>query len=321
MNIENEGGGLNKYRQDIIYTILTLLLSTIFFSKILLHPDQIIYSPYSDTISHFYPWYYFADSMLKTGNLPLWNPYTFSGNPFIGNPQIAMFYPLNSLLFFVPTYIAFGYSYLLHIFLAGIFMYIFMRYIKLDKISSFLSGIIFMFSAFLITHIYAGHYTMIAAACWIPSIFLLFEIALNKRSMFYGLLTGILIGIQFLAGHMQISLYTLFALGLYLSFRSFLILRKNKDYKITLKLYSIFALAFFVGILLSAIQLIPSLELSKYTTRAGGVSYEFATSHSFPIQSFITFVLPNFFGNFATETYWNVWNYWELSPYIGILPL
>lgn len=84
-------------------------------------------------------------------------------------------------------------------------MYIFARYIKLDRTSSLLSSIIFMFSGFFVAHIYMGHYTIIAVACWIPLIFLLFEIALNKQSLFYGLITGVFIGFQFLAGHMQIS--------------------------------------------------------------------------------------------------------------------
>ena len=321
MNIENEKIGLNKYRQDILFVLLLLLLTTIFFWKVILHPDQIIsYSTHNDLISYVYPFYYFADTMLKTGNLPFWNPYTFCGNPFIANPQIAMFYPLNNLLFIIPTYLAFGYSYLLHIFLGGLYMYIFTRHIKLDKVSSFLSSIIFMFSGFVVFHT-CGHHSMISVAIWIPLIFLLFETALTKRSLFYGLLTGIPIGIQFLAGHLQISFYILFALALYLIFRSFLIIKQERDYRVPIIFFSIFILASVVGILLSAIQLIPSFELSKYVTRAGGTSYDFATSYSFPLQNSITFVLPNFFGNPTAGTFWNVWNYYELSQYIGILPL
>ena len=85
------------------------------------------------------------------------------------------------------------------------------------------------------------------------------------------------------------------------------------------KIVIISASALLIGISLSAIQLLPSLELSQHITRASGTSYEFATSHSFEIQNFITFVSPNFFG--FENTYWNVWYYWELSVYIGILTL
>jgi len=282
---------IKEWKPDLILIIILFLLTCIFFWKILLNPDQMTY--FSDTYRQFYPWRFFMENNYIQNQLPLWLPYSSSGEPFIGNIQTAIFYPVNIAMFSIfPTYLAFGYSYLLHIFLAGLFMYIFMRYIKLDKTCSLLSSIIFMYSGFLITHTYAGHYTVITAACWIPLIFLLFEIALNKKSLFYGLLIGIPIGLQLLAGHMQTSFYTLIALGLYLIFRLFLIIRANRDYK-----------------------------LSQHITRAGGTSYEFAASYSFPIQNFITFVSPDFFGNPVDGTYWHIWNYWELSLYIGILTL
>jgi len=304
---------------DFIFIAFLFLLTCIFFWKILLHPNQMIYG--KDIVSLGYPGYFFADNMLKNGTLPFWEPYASSGNPFILNAVTFIFYPINLIMFSIfPVYLGFGYNFILHTFLAGLFMYIFMRYIQLDKMSSFLSSIIFMFSGYAIPHIYAGHDVFIAAGCWVPLIFLLFMIALNKRSLFYGLLTGIPIGIQLLVGHIQIPYYTIFALGLYLLFRCFLIVRENRDYKTVFKLFYIFALALVVGILLSAIYLIPAFELSKYITRAGGVNYDFATSYSFPLQNFITFILPNFFGN-PDINYWGQPNYWELSSYIGILPL
>lgn len=300
----------NKYKQDILFVSLLLLLTTIFFWKVILHPDQIIYSKYSDTIAQVYPFYHFVDATLKTGNLPLWNPYTFCGNPSMSIPYNTMFYPLNILLFIIPTYLGIGYIYLLHIFLGGFFMYIFMRYIKLDEVSSFLSSIIFMFSGFFVMFIGAGHYAKISTAIWIPLIFLLFEVALNKRSLFYGLLIGVPIGIQFLAGHIQISFYILFALALYLLFRSFLIIKQERNYKVAIKFFLIFIVALLTGFALSATKLIPLLEFSKYTGRAGGVSYDFATSYSLPLESLITFVLPKFF----------FFSNWPLL-YIGFLPL
>lgn len=311
---------IRSRENDLVFITFLALLSCIFFWKVILRPDQMIY-PAMDTIGQYYPWRFFAESMLKDGELPLWIPYTFSGEPFIANMQTAMFYPLNVILFSIfPPHLAFGYGYLVHIFLAGFFMYLFMRYIKLDKFSSFISAIVFMFSGYLTAQIQAGHYTIVAVACWIPLIFLLFEIALNKKSLFYGLVTGIFIGFQFLAGHLQTSFYILFGLGLYFLFRSFFIIKENKNckYKISPKLFSILISALVVGVLLSAIQLVPSFELSRYITRAGGVGYEYATSYSFPLQNFVTFLSPHFFGSPVDGTYWGMWNFWELSAYIGI---
>ena len=277
---------------------------------------------FRDTSRQFYPWRFFAESMLAEGQLPLWIPNAFSGAPFVANMQTAIFYPPNAAVFAIfPNALAFGYSFFFHIFLAGLFMYLFLRYIKLDRFCAFLSSIIFMYSGFLIAHTYAGHYSIITSVCWLPLTLLLFEMALRKKSLFHGLLIGIPIGLQFLAGHAQISFYSLIVLGLYFLFRSFLFVKESKDYKRVSKLLLILALALGVGISLAAIQLIPSFELSQHVTRAGGASYEFATSYSFPPHNLITTIMPNFYGNPVEESYLNVWNYWELSLYVGILTL
>lgn len=141
--------------QDIVLVMFLLLLASIFFWKVILFPDQMIYSVHHrleytvipDTVTAYYPWAFFANSILENGNLPLWLPHSFSGEPFIANPQTAIFYPLNIILFSIfPAHSAFGYGILLHLFLAGFFMYLLVRYIGLDKVSSLISAILLLVS-------------------------------------------------------------------------------------------------------------------------------------------------------------------------------
>ena len=315
---------IKSWKTDLVFITFLFLFTCVFFLKILLHPDQIIYSTCSDTVRQYYPWRFFAESMLKEGQLPLWIPYTFSGEPFIANIQTAVFYPLNIILFSIfPAYLAFGYSYLLHIFLAGLFTYILMRYLKLDYFSSFVSAIIYMFNGSLILYVWGGGYPQICSVVWAPLAFIFLDISLSKRSLFYGVIAGIPISFMFLAGHIQIALSILYAIILYFLFKCFLIIKQEKDYKKLSKLFSMFVLALTIGILLSAIQLVPSFELSKYVTRAGGVSYDFATQGSVPPQNLLTFILPNLFGSIVEHTYWGAeigaW-FWAYG-YIGFFPL
>ena len=314
--------GYSKLAPDLIFILFLLVAAVIFFGKVLLTPDQIIGAQWgNDTINFFYPIYNLAYSVIGNGDFPYWNSFVFSGYPLAANPQLALFYPLNFLFLVLPTDIAFGYSYFLHVFLGGLFMYLLVRYIGLDRVCAFVSAIIFMFSAFLITHIYAGHYSMICAAIWIPLIFLLFEMALRQKSMFYGLLTGAILGIQLLAGHVQMSYLILIALAFYLVFKCFLILRQERDYKKIGRPLLIFALVLIAGISLSAIQLIPTYEFSLYSTRAGGMSYEFATSYSLEPG-----LLPLLIDNPWAGPSWvsgdmGIFWFWEYASYIGILPL
>jgi hypothetical protein len=307
-----------------------LLLACIFFWKVILFPDRLIYVVYhymgvtgiSDIYNSMYPWSFFTDSLLEKGNLPLWLPYSLSGEPFIANPQTAVFYPLNIILFSIfSANLAFGYGVLLHVFLAGFFMYLLVRYIGLDKVSSLISAIVFMFGSFLINRL--GVYSMITTIAWLPLIFLLFSIALDKKSYFWGLTTAIFLSLQFLAGQTQFFLYTVFALGIYLLFRSFFVLKETnwnfRDRKY-LNYFIIFVLVLTVCVLLSAIQLFPALELSKYTTR-GDWSYDDTTYASLPPQHIITFLLPWFFGNPIGGNYWGEGGYGEIALYLGIFPL
>lgn len=322
--------GHRRELSDIVFVMFLLLLAGIFFWKVILFPDRLIYVAYhymgvtgiSDIWNSWYPGRFFMDSLLEKGNLPLWLPYSLSGEPFIANPQTAVFYPLNIILFSIfPANLAFGYGVLLHVFLAGFFMYLLVRYIGLDKVSSLISAIVFMLGSFLINH--TANYAMITTIVWLPLIFLLFSIALDKQSLFWGLTTAIFLSLQFLAGQTQFFLYTVFALGLYLLFRSFLVLKETnwnfRDRKYP-NYFSIFVLVLTVCVLLSAIQLFPSLELSKYTTRADW-SYDGATSYaSLPPQHIITFLLPGFFGNPFSGNYWGEAGS-ELALYLGIFPL
>ena len=309
---------VQAWKPDLIGITCLFLSACIFFWPVLFHPDQMF--GFNDIVYVSYPWGFFTERMLSEGQFPLWLPYSYSGEPFVANIQATVFYPPNLILFSIfPAYLALGYGFLLHVFLAGFFMYILMRYLKLDRGCSFLSSIIFMYSGFFLAHTIRGHYTVISAACWLPLIFLLFEMALKKTSVFYGVFTGIPITLQFLAGHTQISLYTLFALGLYLVFRSLSSIKEKRAFKEVAHLFAISALAVGVGVLLAAIQLLPTFEFLGLATRGGGVSYDFATTYSFPRQNLITFLLPNFYGNFVSN--WGLWHYAEVCVYIGILPL
>src|SRR5262245_39077086 len=44
----------------------------------------------SDYVYVFRPWREFATASLRTGHIPLWNPYNHAGAPFLGNGESAV---------------------------------------------------------------------------------------------------------------------------------------------------------------------------------------------------------------------------------------
>src|SRR5438874_2092169 len=55
----------------------------------------------TDPVRQTYPWKNLVIEAEKKLNLPLWNPYNFSGTPLLANFQSGTFYPFNILYFFM----------------------------------------------------------------------------------------------------------------------------------------------------------------------------------------------------------------------------
>ncbi len=111
-----------------------LFLATLgFFWRILFTPDAWKPAGGGDLVSFLFPVYRFAAANLTSGNLPLWNPHLYSGAPFLADMQTGLFYPLNQLLFLLLPdfpYEALEGMAVLHVFLAGLFMYLCLRYLE-----------------------------------------------------------------------------------------------------------------------------------------------------------------------------------------------
>src|SRR3990167_9888848 len=99
-----------------------------------------------DVIRLLYPDKEFSIRMFKNLELPLWNPYNFSGNPHAASLQSGPFYPLNILFLFLPYIAPWTIFIVLQPILTGIFSYLFARELKLSTKSSVFSGLLFAFS-------------------------------------------------------------------------------------------------------------------------------------------------------------------------------
>ncbi len=290
---------------------LLISLGLLFFGKITFMSEAFFRG---DLIIYFYPMKLFYAEGLKEFNLPLWLPYNQCGFPLLAVGNLGFLYPINLLLFFsLPTVIGINLTYIIHYILAGIFTYFYAKVIGLPRISAIVSGIIFMFSGFLLAHL--QHIDILTTAIWLPLILIFIEkILQGNKTPVYVLLAGIFIGMQILAGHQQITLYSLLCISLYFFFG---VLCRH-PHKILTSLV-IFILIMFIGFGIGAVQLIPTYELLSLSDRGGGINLKYANSHNFSPLHFITFILPYFLGDLTT--YYGEWNFEEGYAYIGIFTL
>ncbi|MDO8658899.1 MAG: YfhO family protein [Candidatus Levybacteria bacterium] len=303
------------------YLLLLFILPLLFFSKIILSTDSMFF-PSQDIVSIFsQEKNLFADTIRTHKTLPLWNPYVFSGSPFIGNPSSSMFYPLNLLFLLFPTDIAFSYMFIVDSILIGFFTFLFARSINLSRFGSFISGLITMFSGPMLTQIFPGHLINLDSFIWLPLILLLYELSIKKQKSVYAIMASIPIALSFFGGASQIAVFSLFSASIYFLLRVILTLPKDKKLIYLSKTFITLAASIAIGLLLASVQILPSSEFSKLSARAQGLSYEFASDFSLHPKQLISFVLPYFFGNPLEGTYWGKGNFWELNGYLGIFPL
>lgn len=329
----------------ILFFLITvgIFFMPIFFGKIpipadtiigLYHPYRDLYSkeypqgiPYknyliTDPVRQQYPWKILTVLAEKKLQLPLWNPYNFSGTPHLGNFQSAAFYPLNVFYFFVPFSSAWTLLIVFQPILAGIFMYLYLDYFKLKKIASLLGAITWVFSGFFVSWLEWN--TIIQTALWLPLLLLAKEHLLVKFSKKWILVFLLAECSAIFAGHLQVYFYFFLVSNIYLFARIFQILQRQIKQNLfvhIVKTYTPFLVLGATVLLITSIQWMPTLQFILLSARASDQTNWQTDGWFIPWQHLVQFIAPDFFGNPTTLNYSGVWNYGELVGYIGIIPL
>ncbi|MCY3763072.1 MAG: hypothetical protein OXH50_17640, partial [Gemmatimonadetes bacterium] len=161
---------------------------------------------------------------------------------------------------------------------------------------------------------------------WMPFLFAAFELAARRRSRRWLGLAAAVFALQLLAGHPQAALYSAAAAFLYALYRGFG-MRSSGDGRGPASPTAVWAAAvagtFALGAGMAAVQLVPTWELVQLSGRSEGLGYRQFASMSLPPERLVCLLLPDFFGNSATGSYWgrDAGFFIQLCPYVGVLPL
>lgn len=249
-----------------------------------------------------------AIDLLKSGQLPLWNPYILAGTPLLANFQSSPFSPTNFVYFVFDRLTAWSIQIMLQHFLAALFTYVLLRYWKVQKLPSLLGGIIFAFSGFnTIWSQWNGH---ALSAALIPLLLLFGDRWLARGKWFDGVGFSVAIAFQIYSGYPQVVFYTVVALDLLWLFR----FQKSKKFFTRTIMLGLFG---FLGLGLAAPQILPGRELLFISQREiEEYPYEWAF---LPFIKIITFFAPDYFGNHATQNYWGPQDYMSNTGFVGVV--
>jgi hypothetical protein len=270
----------------------------------------------SDLILENYQWKSFILESLRSGDIAglLWSPRLFAGAPFLAAGQHSALYPLTCSSTSCHSGWPMGCS---------------RGSNSASQPSPCTSScascgsarcprrsaqIAYAFSGFFIVSV---NFTMvIAAAAWLPLVLAMIEIVIRKQEekgatafspVPYIAAGAIFLALASLAGHVEITYYTLMVSGFYALWRLIVLWRRVRTPlpSLRLALWLLAMVAF--GLALSGAQLLPLYELVSQSFREGSASLQQVRDWAWPSQQVVTFFLPDFFGNPTHHTWFDIW--------------
>lgn len=310
--------------KDLLPCLILALLVLAFFNTAALGFDVIVLGDFtgSDLLDLHYPFKVALAESFRHFSVPLWLPNLSLGFPLLAEGQTGVFYPLNLLYVFLPTFFALNYSIIITFIIAGVGTYFYCQRLGFSRFSSLVSAIIIVFSAFFVTR--AKHLNMIAVAAWVPFLFYFTKRLFEDLKWRWAFIIGTILGIQFLAGHPQMTFFSTFILLLYFVFETWMTGRKRGFSSVIVTSLLSFVLILVLGLSLSAVQVLPTLELTGQGERT---QWTLANASNYPYhpKNLMSFISPYYFGNPASGTYKEAVTetgvFWENASYIGLLPL
>lgn len=264
---------MKKQRWQNVLGILGLAALTVLFFWRLALTNLVLAR--GDVLLYFYPLWDYRAEALRSGRIPLWNPYLFMGVPFLANSQAGVLYPFNWPLAGLPSPVAFKVAVIAHIILAGAGAILFARRaLGLRPTSAWLGGLLFALGGYLTAQV--EHINQLQGLAWLPFAFTLIAVYPGTLRGTLGL--AVVLALQLLAGHTQSAFITLVGLAFY---SLWMITKPALHLPSPVLRPWITLIGGAIGAAgLAGAQVIPTLELSRLSQRGGGLPFHEAISFS-----------------------------------------
>ena len=230
-----------------------------------------------DILNQYLLWWSYLGQQLRAGDIPGWNPYSFGGTPFLGDPQSGWMYVPAMVPFLLFSPIAAIKAYVVvELLIGGLSTYAFARVLSFSPLPSLAAAIAYTFGPFLEHNTYCcniqGH-----VAAWIPLGLLGVELGVRAASRHRRLVGWSICGLaisQMVAGWIgQGTYYGVLLVGSYLTYRLLFSATPRPRFAARIRWLIVHGAAIVViGGALSAAALLPRLDINQETNLANGYS-------------------------------------------------
>ena len=209
-----------------------------------------------DYLQEYLPWQKYMQDSIARGELPLWNRFQFCGTPFIANHLLSPFYPPIAIGLLVPYELSAYLINLIHFLIGSIFMYFYLRRIKLDGMPALIGALVFCSSGMFLPYFPPWG----AAIVWLPAVLFFVEGWMQGMSGLRSIAwSALFMGFWFMEGYPVFVVHGLYFVIFYIIFLAPAGKRLSTLGK--------FAVGIFVGAVISAVQNIPTLFFALESAR------------------------------------------------------
>ena len=282
------------FSKDWHWAVPLVLLNLLFFGDALF-TDQTFY--FRDVSFFHYPLKKLVTEAYASGEWPLWNPYIQLGQPLLANPNTMSLYPTQILFQILPFQVAFEMHFVLHCILGGIATFYLARNLEFCRSSAFIAAVIYNFSG--VTLSFVNLFNILPVVTFLPLLTLALIKLLQGVTVVRLLLASLLLGTFGLLleplSCLAIALFLILFLPAYSCFSGRVKLRTSEA-------LGWIALVTVSGVLLAAIQILPTLELIQSSGRRGGLDFQTVSGWSLHPMNLLQLIFPRVFGDFFRLT-------------------
>jgi hypothetical protein len=313
------GGGDPAHESRIRWIVFAgmAVATTAFFASFVFDRGAMLFG--TDMLSQAYQSRAFAvEEVLAGRGLPQWNPFVYGGLPYLSILPYPVYYPTSLLYFIIELHRAIGWAFVLHLLLAGVLGYALARELGLRPGAAAVTGVSYMFTGYLVSHLYAGQDGRMFAMTWTPAVFLLAERAIARRRLHWFVWMAGVVALQVFTPHVQMMYFAALAVGAYALFRLHQVRVEMGEWRTPLVLLAGFVGAYLLAGLITLVEVWPTWSMVQFSHRAER-GYEYASSWSMPVQETLATVWPRFQG--YLETYWGTNPFKLHTEYLGAVPV
>jgi hypothetical protein len=294
----------------------------------------------------------YAEALRTLGRVPGWAPHILGGTPFLEalSAGDSLYPPSVLLLLLMEPYRALGWKLVLHVFLAGVFFFGWIRVIGGSRAAALLGGTAYMLAPFLVGFVHPGHDGKIFVTALAPLLFWATERHFLRPGLASIAGIGLVVALVIYTTHFQMAYFLFGGVGLYAIFRSIQLAGEGREVDIDaganrgpngggaeterapvlrsartragVVRFALFLMASVLGAIGAGYQFFPAADyVTDYSRRiqttreaAGQAGRAWSSSFSMHPEEVMSLVIPEFAGNQAGGSEWATNSYWGRNP-------